>query len=90
MITASIGNSIGSIGGFACGDEIACSHQRLNSSSYVFSCSLPPFSASAASKAFELIEKGVELSRLQKNVTVLHDGAQHFASCLLLFKSNLK
>jgi len=65
IIAASVGNSIGSIGGFSCGDKQVCAHQRLNSSGYVFSCSLPPYLASAAIQSITLMEAGVEVRMLQ-------------------------
>lgn len=68
IICASTGNAIGAIGGFSCGSEIMCSHQRLNSNGYVFSCSLPPFISSATHRALELMSKGAETRMLQENL----------------------
>lgn len=77
LICASLGNAVGAIGGFAVGDAAAATHQRLNSSGYVFSCSLPPFVAQAAIKSVDLIEKGVEVGMLQQNAKVLHEALKN-------------
>lgn len=73
IICASTGNAIGAIGGFSCGSEIMCSHQRLNSSGYVFSCSLPPYVSSATSKALDLMEKGTETQMLHENIAFFQE-----------------
>jgi len=72
MISASIGNSLGSVGGFTCGTAAMCNHMRLNCNGYVFSCSSPPFVSSASTEAFTLLETGPEIRRLQENVEILH------------------
>jgi len=58
IIVASTGNAIGSVGGFAVGQDEICSHQRLNCTGYVFSCASPPFTSAAASTALQLLSKG--------------------------------
>lgn len=73
IICASTGNALGSIGGFSCGTEEMCSHQRLNSSGYVFSCSLPPYISSSLIKVIELLRKGEEVNQLSENIKYLHD-----------------
>lgn len=73
IIAASLGNAAGAIGGFSLGDASVATHQRLNSSGYVFSCSLPPFVAAAAVKSIDLMEKGVEVGMLQQNIKYLHE-----------------
>ena len=45
IITASLGNTLGSVGGFCAGSKQVISHQRLNASGYCFSASLPPYLA---------------------------------------------
>lgn len=77
IIAASIGNAIGAIGGFSCGSAQVCSHQRLNSSGYVFSCSLPPFVSSAAIEAIDLVEAGAEVEMLANNAKHLHQAVRN-------------
>jgi len=81
IITASIGNALGSVGGFATGTTAIANHMRLNCSGYVFSCSSPPFVASACSKALELLTSGKEITLLQRNTKELHN---RLASCKYL------
>jgi serine palmitoyltransferase len=57
FIMSSMGNTLGSTGGFCCGTKQITSHQRLNSSGYVFSASLPPYLAATAIASLEMIEK---------------------------------
>uniref|UniRef100_A0A6B2L4A9 serine C-palmitoyltransferase n=1 Tax=Arcella intermedia TaxID=1963864 RepID=A0A6B2L4A9_9EUKA len=72
IITASIGNALGSIGGFACGLASMGSHMRLNCSGYVFSCSIPPYLAAAAIKSIDLLESSEEVNILQNNIKNFH------------------
>lgn len=55
LVTASLANVVGSVGGFCLGSKEAIYHQRLNASGYVFSASSPPYLLVAATKALELI-----------------------------------
>ena len=48
IITISLENSLGSIGGVTVGNEEVVDHQRLSGAGYCFSASAPPFTASAA------------------------------------------
>lgn len=68
IISTSIGNAVGSMGGIGGGSEIICNHMRLNCTGYVFSCSSPPYTAQAAITCFDLLAKGEELARLRVNV----------------------
>jgi serine palmitoyltransferase len=81
IIAASIGNALGSVGGFACGTTAIANHMRLNCSGYVFSCSSPPYVASACSKALELLSTGKDIKQLQQNIKHLHNG---LATCKYL------
>ncbi|QDZ24220.1 pyridoxal phosphate-dependent transferase [Chloropicon primus] len=72
---ASLGNSIGSIGGICAGSRRVCDHQRLSGAGYVFSASLPPYLACAAIESLNLLEeKGPELVQaLSKKAKVFRD-----------------
>eukprot|EP01102_Stenamoeba_stenopodia_P008819 TRINITY_DN257_c0_g1_i1.p1 TRINITY_DN257_c0_g1~~TRINITY_DN257_c0_g1_i1.p1 ORF type:complete len:492 (+),score=138.96 TRINITY_DN257_c0_g1_i1:164-1639(+) len=68
LILASMGNSLSSAGGFCAGSKVVVAHQRLNSSGYVFSASLPPYLAVAATTAIDLIDENPKLvEKLQDN-----------------------
>jgi len=81
IITASIGNALGSVGGFATGSTAIANHMRLNCSGYVFSCSSPPYVARACIKALDLLSTGKEIKLLQQNIKHLHKG---LATCKYL------
>lgn len=51
----SLANSFASSGGFCAGVRPMIHHQRINSNAYVFSASLPPYSAQVVSRTIELI-----------------------------------
>lgn len=55
MIIGSLEHALYSVGGFCAGSTSVIEHQRLNSSSYVYSASLQTFSAKAALIALESI-----------------------------------
>jgi len=65
-VVGSMSGSLGSIGGFCAGNVEVVDHQRLAGAGYCFSAALPPFLATAASAALELIQaqEGQELLRL--------------------------
>jgi len=66
IIGASLGNAIASVGGFCAGNREIVDHQRLSGLGYCFSASLPPYLASAASAAIDILER--EGARRQKKV----------------------
>jgi len=71
ILTGNLGHSVGSLGGFGCGNKTVVNHQRLNASGYVFSASSPPYLVSSAIKAFSLIQEKPELlKKLKKNIAV--------------------
>jgi serine palmitoyltransferase len=72
IITASIGNALGSVGGFAVGTVAIANHMRLNCSGYVFSCSSPPFISKSCTAALEQLTTGPELPQLNQNISILH------------------
>lgn len=53
---ARAGNALGSVGGFCAGDREIVDHQRLSGLGYCFSASLPPFLATAAIGALDVLE----------------------------------
>ena len=73
ILTAAMGHSLGSVGGFCAGDKEMIAHQRLGGNGYVFSASLPPFLATASIKAIDLLEAKSELllPRLRSNAAEL-------------------
>jgi serine palmitoyltransferase len=69
IVGASLGNAIASIGGFCAAEREIVDHQRLSGAGYCFSASLPPYLASAAIAALDVLEKQgpVLMSRLHSN-----------------------
>ena len=68
----SMANSFASSGGFCVGVEVMIHHQRISSNAYVFSASLPPYSAKVTSQAIKeinIVEPKTGKSRL---MTQLH------------------
>ncbi|CAG9461656.1 unnamed protein product [Pedinophyceae sp. YPF-701] len=55
-VVGSMGTALGSMGGFCVGKWEVVDHQRINASGYVFSAALPPFLATAAIGALDLLE----------------------------------
>ncbi|KAG9156625.1 hypothetical protein Leryth_006611 [Lithospermum erythrorhizon] len=75
IITADMGRALATEGGFCTGSNRVIEHQRLSSSGYVFSASLPPYLASAAITAFVVLEENPELiSKLKENIALLWKG----------------
>ncbi|KAL3510133.1 hypothetical protein ACH5RR_029534 [Cinchona calisaya] len=75
IITAAMGHALATEGGFCTGSARVIDHQRLSSSGYVFSASLPPYLASAAITAIDILEKNPDLiTKLKKNIGILWKG----------------
>jgi serine palmitoyltransferase len=75
IVTAAMGHALASEGGFCTGSARVIDHQRLSSSGYVFSASLPPYLASAAITAIDVLEENPHLiTQLKKNVAILCKG----------------
>ncbi|OAY77390.1 Long chain base biosynthesis protein 1a [Ananas comosus] len=75
IITAGMGNALATDGGFCTGSVRVIDHQRLSSSGYVFSASLPPYLASAAIAAVDYLEANpTVLSSLRRNIASLVEG----------------
>lgn len=89
ILSGSTGNAVGGAGGFSVGPKEATVHQRLSSSSYVFSCSLPPFVAATGIKAFDRIEGGVEVAKLQTRIKEMHKAFKQHTSVLTLVASDV-
>ncbi len=70
----SAGNALAGIGGFCVGNREVVDHQRLSGLGYCFSASLPPYLATAAIKALEILQQqGPELTtRLRNSALLLH------------------
>jgi serine palmitoyltransferase len=56
IICGSMSTSLASVGGFAVSTAAITAHQRLSSTGYCFSASLPPFNATAASCAIDIMQ----------------------------------
>ncbi|KAG0472587.1 hypothetical protein HPP92_014444 [Vanilla planifolia] len=75
IITAGMGNALATDGGFCTGSVRVVDHQRLSSSGYVFSASLPPFLASAAITAVDYLHENPSiLETLKNNINILRKG----------------
>ncbi|KAK8574711.1 hypothetical protein V6N12_062398 [Hibiscus sabdariffa] len=75
IVTASMGHALATEGGFCTGSARVIDHQRLSSSGYVFSASLPPYLASAAITAIDVLEQNPDLtSKLKENIAILWKG----------------
>ncbi|CAN6539862.1 unnamed protein product [Malus baccata var. baccata] len=75
IITAAMGHALATEGGFCTGSARVTDHQRLSSSGYVFSASLPPYLASAAITAIDILEENPGLiTKLKKNIAILWKG----------------
>lgn len=75
IITAGMGNALATDGGFCTGSVRVVDHQRLCSSGYVFSASLPPYLATAAIIAVNYLEENpYVLTKLRSNIALLLKG----------------
>ncbi|XP_038713026.1 long chain base biosynthesis protein 1-like isoform X2 [Tripterygium wilfordii] len=75
IITAAMGHALTTEGGFCTGSTRVIDHQRLSSSGYVFSASLPPYLASAAITAIDILEDNPALIRnLKENIALIWKG----------------
>lgn len=70
IVTSSLSNSLGSVGGFCVGKKEVVYHQRLNAAGYCFSASSPPYLLVAASSALELVKPAL-CAQLAANVAAL-------------------
>lgn len=58
VVVASMGTTLASVGGFCVGHHEVCDHQRLCGQGYCFSASLPPYLATAAHEALNILGTG--------------------------------
>ena len=78
IVIVSLENAMGSIGALSIGTEEVVDHQRLSGSGYCFSASTPPFTATAALAAMNLMQTrpDVTLQRLRDNRDYLYCNLQ--------------
>ncbi|GAB2217705.1 hypothetical protein Droror1_Dr00000909 [Drosera rotundifolia] len=75
IVTAAMGHALATEGGFCTGNARTIDHQRLSSSGYVFSASLPPYLASAAISAIDVLDENpVLVTKLKENIALLWAG----------------
>ncbi|RID77296.1 hypothetical protein BRARA_A00221 [Brassica rapa] len=75
VVTAAMGHALATEGGFCTGNARIIDYQRLSSSGYVFSASLPPYLASAAITAIDVIDQNPELLvKMKQNIALLWKG----------------
>jgi len=73
ILTGNLASITSSVGGFCCATKSIVYHQRLNSSGYVYSASLPPLLAAASITALDVIDESPHLLRLlEENVALFH------------------
>ncbi|KAG5229733.1 long chain base biosynthesis protein [Salix suchowensis] len=78
IVTAAMGHALATEGGFCTGSSRVIDHQRLSSSGYVFSASLPPYLACAAITAIDVLEDNPALiTKLKENISVLWKATQN-------------
>jgi len=66
ILLGSLETTLASVGGFCVGSQEVVEHQRLNGAGYCFSASAPPFTATAAQAALELLSKETGVKRLKE------------------------
>jgi serine palmitoyltransferase len=72
IVTGSLGNTLGAVGGFCLGSRQVIAHQRLNASGYCFSASLPPYLAAGALASLAALSAQPELrERLARNAALV-------------------
>lgn len=69
----SLALSLASSGGFCVGVEPMVHHQRIQSNAFVFSASLPPYSAKVASQAIKMISTNLNSLGKSDLITQLHE-----------------
>lgn len=89
ILTGNLEYITGSVGGFCCGASNIVFHQRLNSTGYVYSASLPPLLATHSFKALDMIDEQPELlQKFRKNVEFFHSGLGQING--LVIRSNIQ
>mmetsp|Transcript_37047 Transcript_37047/g.87212 ORF Transcript_37047/g.87212 Transcript_37047/m.87212 type:complete len:493 (+) Transcript_37047:135-1613(+) len=73
LICGSMSTALATVGGFSVSDKAITSHQRLSSTGYCFSASLPPFNATAAISALRIMKQTPQrCEALRKNAATMH------------------
>jgi len=73
FLTGNLAAITSSVGGFCCANKAIIYHQRLNSSGYVYSASLPPLLAAASIQAFDLIDEDPSIiTQMRKNAEFMY------------------
>ena len=67
IVTISLENTLGSVGGVCVGDEEVIDHQRLSGAGYCFSASAPPFTASAVIESIAALQARPDLVNILAN-----------------------
>ncbi|CAN3376976.1 hypothetical protein DIURU_001981 [Diutina rugosa] len=90
----SMANAFASSGGFCVGEAVMVHHQRIQSAAYVFSASLPPYSAKVTSQAIKEISEntlGDESSlliKLRRHINTVYTSLQSLPSPFFEVVSN--
>jgi len=80
FLTGMLSATSSSVGGFCCGKRDVIYHQRLNSTGYVYSASLPALLATSATAAFDILEENPKLiGDLADNTKALRAGLTRVA-----------
>jgi len=75
ILTGNFETITSSVGGFCVGSKRVVYHQRLNSSGYVYSASLPPLLATASTAAFDVMDNNPSLFQtLARNTQYMYKG----------------
>mmetsp|Transcript_76270 Transcript_76270/g.204905 ORF Transcript_76270/g.204905 Transcript_76270/m.204905 type:complete len:274 (-) Transcript_76270:702-1523(-) len=74
IICGTMSASLATVGGFCLGEPSVVNHQRLSSTAYCFSASLPPFNATAGIVALRLLrsEGKDRVAALRRNCVAMH------------------
>ncbi|GKY95877.1 hypothetical protein MPSEU_000548300 [Mayamaea pseudoterrestris] len=74
IVTVSLENAVGSIGGMTVGSDEVVDHQRLSGSGYCFSAAAPPFTATAALASLQFVQEHPDVhQRLQDNCAYMYE-----------------
>jgi len=85
FITGMLSATTSSVGGFCCGKKDIIYHQRLNSTGYVYSASLPALLATSAKVAFDILDENPALvQKLAQNTKAFHEGLNNLPGLNLI------
>jgi len=84
ILTGNLAAVTSSVGGFCCASKPIVYHQRLNSTGYVYSASLPPILAAVSIAALNILDENPELlSQLHKSIEILYRGLSNIEGVVL-------